>query len=142
MLFLLVFFLMIRPPPRSTLTNTRLPDTTRFRSGAGELLPAKALGTQGEQLVEVPLTAPVENIPSTLRRGSRVDVYVIPERVGASDPGSTPTATKVLEDVAVIAVPEKDDVIGQVGSRQILVGVSGGAHGENGLVIAAARDRS
>src|SRR3546814_14010403 len=111
-----------------------------FRSGAGELLPAKALGTQGEQLVEVPLTAPVENIPSTLRRGSRVDVYVIPERVGASDPGSTPTATKVLEDVAVIAVPEKDDVIGQVGSRQILVGVPAGAAGEIGIVLAAARD--
>ncbi|NYG60324.1 hypothetical protein BJ980_003247 [Nocardioides daedukensis] len=108
--------------------------------GAGELLPAKAVGTQGEQLVEVPLTAPVENIPSTLRRGSRVDVYVIPERVGASDPDSTPTATKVLEDVAVIAVPEKDEVIGQVGSRQILVGVPAGADGEIGIVLAAARD--
>src|SRR3546814_14399122 len=30
-----VFFLMIRRPPRSTRTDTRLPYTTLFRSGVG-----------------------------------------------------------------------------------------------------------
>src|SRR3546814_15807760 len=32
--FVIVFFLMIRRPPRSTLTDTLFPSTTLFRSGA------------------------------------------------------------------------------------------------------------
>src|SRR3546814_6921166 len=32
MIFMLVFFLMIRPPPRSTRPDTLFPDTTLFRS--------------------------------------------------------------------------------------------------------------
>src|SRR3546814_5637057 len=34
-----VFFLMIRRPPRSTRTDTRCPDTTRFRSDKSRELP-------------------------------------------------------------------------------------------------------
>lgn len=106
--------------------------------GSGELLPASALGARGEQLVEVPLSAPVANIPSTLTRGSTIDVYVVPERTGASQ--APPRATKVLDDVVVIAVPEQDEVVGQVGNRQILVGVPAGADDQIGTVLAAARD--
>src|SRR3546814_15208653 len=36
------FFLMIRPPPRSTLTDTLLPYTTLFRSGVSKDVPAFA----------------------------------------------------------------------------------------------------
>src|SRR3546814_11454554 len=47
-LFIFIFFLMIRRPPRSTRTDTLFPYTTLFRSqhGAGETHP----GMQAEQL--------------------------------------------------------------------------------------------
>src|SRR3546814_928871 len=44
--FLLFFFLMIRPPPRSTRTDTLFPYTTRFRSA-----PVATVRGEGEELV-------------------------------------------------------------------------------------------
>lgn len=108
--------------------------------GSGELLPAAALGPLEQRIVEVPLAVPVENIPSTLVRGSLVDVYVIPEKGVALQGSPAPQATKVLEEVVVIAVPEPDDVMGRMGNRQILVGVAADADEEIGVVLAAARD--
>src|SRR3546814_14884037 len=42
--FLLVFFLMIRPPPRSTRTDTLFPYTTLFRSHPHPNLPLEGEG--------------------------------------------------------------------------------------------------
>src|SRR5881397_3609938 len=41
MLYFVVFFLMIRRPPRSTRLNTLFPYTTLFRSGRGDVLEAR-----------------------------------------------------------------------------------------------------
>src|SRR3546814_8168253 len=57
-LFVFIFFLMIRRPPRSTRTDTLFPDTTLFRSAVafadmgGKLnAPLKASGKQGDYTV-------------------------------------------------------------------------------------------
>lgn len=105
--------------------------------GAGELLPAAALGSAEEGLTEVPLWAPGEVIPASVEPGSTVDVWVTPT------PGSGPAvkgSVLVLDDVVVIAVPRGEDSFGPGGNRQVLVGVADGAAPEVGQALAAAKD--
>ena len=105
--------------------------------GAGELLPAAALGAAEEGLTEVPVWAPAEVIPASIEPGSTVDVWVTPT------PGSGSTvkgSVLVLDDVVVIAVPRGEDSFGPGGNRQVLVGVTDGAAPEVGQALAAAKD--
>ncbi len=117
----------------------RLPDdaTLSRAVGAGELLPAGALGAADEGLTEVPIWAPAEVIPASIEPGSVVDVWVTPT------PG-TGTIAKgsvlVLDDVVVVAVPRGEDSFGPGGNRQVLVGVPDGAAPEVGQALAAAKD--
>src|SRR3546814_14424987 len=49
MVVLVVFFLMIRRPPRSTRTDTLFPYTTLFRSGGGQVDDAEHRGDQRDR---------------------------------------------------------------------------------------------
>ena len=117
----------------------RLPDdaTLSRAVGAGELLPAGALGAGDEGLTEVPIWAPAEVIPASIEPGSVVDVWVTPT------PGAGNIAkgsVLVLDDVVVVAVPRGEDSFGPGGNRQVLVGVPDGAAPEVGQALAAAKD--
>jgi len=113
-------------------------DATLSRAvGAGELLPAAALGAAEDGLTEVPIWAPAEVIPASIEPGSVVDVWVTPT------PGTGNVAkgsVLVLDDVVVVAVPRGEDSFGPGGNRQVLVGVTDGAAPEVGQALAAAKD--
>jgi hypothetical protein len=90
--------------------------------GAGELLPRGALASAGRRdLVEVPVSVAADDLPATVRQGSVVDVWVTP-KVAATADGS-PAATKVLDDVVVVAVPRRSDTLAPQATRQVIVGV-------------------
>lgn len=90
--------------------------------GAGELLPRAALGTADDtvEVVEVPVAAPVEAVPTTVRAGSVVDVWVSPE--GRVEPGAD-GAEQVLDDVTVIAAPAAAEGFTPSGTRQLILAV-------------------
>jgi len=123
---------------RYLLVGDRLPDdaTLSRAVGAGELLPAAALGAAEEGLTEIPVWAPAEVIPASTEPGSVVDVWVTPTP-GA---GGTKGSVLVLDDVVVIAVPRGEDSFGPGGNRQVLIGVTDGAAPEVGQALAAAKD--
>src|SRR3546814_11621577 len=50
---MLVFFLMIRRPPRSTRTDTLFPYTTRFRSDAAKFVKKALVGTGSAEKPQV-----------------------------------------------------------------------------------------
>ena len=99
--------------------------------GAGEMVPRGALGTQGSgALTEVPLSVDAEAVPSTLRVGAVVDVWVTPDdaRAGGSAGGSagdasTPRSALVFDDVAVLSAPRGGSSLGPTATRQVIVGV-------------------
>ena len=101
--------------------------------GEGELLPALAFADDGSDLVEVPVWAPADAIPTGLAVGAHVDVWV------TSGDAAKP-AEAVLEDVLVVALPAVDQAFGPGGNRQVLVGVSPEQRGDVGRVLAAAHD--
>ena len=73
--------------------------------GAGEMVPRGALGAAGSQaLIEVPLSVDSEAVPSTLRVGAVVDVWVTPDRAtdvsGPVDGSDAPRSVLVFDDVA------------------------------------------
>jgi hypothetical protein len=124
---------------RSLRVGDTLPDgaTLSRGVGAGELLPAGALGAGEEGLTEVPIWAPAEVIPASIEPGSVVDVWVTPT------PGAGNVAkgsVLLLDDVVVVAVPSGEDSFGPGGNRQVLVGVPDGAAPEVGQALAAAKD--
>lgn len=95
--------------------------------GAGELLPRGAVGTTaGGSLTEVPLSVSTEAVPSTVRVGTLVDVWVTPDGA-ATDPPATgpraPRSTLVFDDVAVVSVPRSGTSLGPSATRQVIVGV-------------------
>lgn len=114
-----------------------LPDhATLARSvGAGELVPAGALGDPPDGLLEVPLSAPEVAVPDSVAPGSVVDVWVTPDGSGDSD-----RAELVLRDVVVVAVPRAADSFGPTGDRQVVVAVDPDDASGIGLALAAARD--
>jgi len=96
--------------------------------GAGELVPRGALGTAGAgSLTEVPLSVDSEAVPSTLRVGAVVDVWVTPDRAtDASAPSGAagaPRSELVFDDVAVLSVPRTGSSLGPTATRQVIVGV-------------------
>lgn len=101
--------------------------------GAGELLPAAALGAPADGLMTVPLSVPSGAMPSSLAAGAVVDVWV-----ASGDRGEA--AVPVLDDVLVREVAAVDEMLGAGGERQVVVGVPSDARGGVGRVLSAARD--
>ena len=96
--------------------------------GAGELVPRGALGASGSPiLTEVPLSVDSEAVPSTLRVGALVDVWVTPDRAadtsGPVDGSDAPRSVLVFDDVAVLSVPRSGSSLGPTATRQVIVGV-------------------
>lgn len=98
-------------------------DATLGRAvGAGELLPRAALGSADTaRLVEVPVAAATDAVPTSVRVGSVVDVWVVPDGTVAG--GSSDGAVQVLDDVVVVAAPRPEDGLAPSGNRQLVVGV-------------------
>ena len=98
------------------------PDRSLVRGiGAGELLPAGALGTPGHSgVLQVPIRVPVDGVPASVEVGSRVDVYV------SDDTEAARAAVLLLGDVAVTAAPSSADSLGAGGHRQLVLGVPEG----------------
>lgn len=87
---------------------------------AGELLPRDALGRGGgESLAELPVSVASEAVPAGLRAGELVDVWVTPSGQAAVER----QAVRVLEQVRVVAVPDRTSALGPASTRQVLVGV-------------------
>lgn len=101
-------------------------DATLSRSvSAGELLPRAALAAEEqEDLVEVPVSLAADDLPATVRRGSVVDVWVAPPPSGAGPRAGA--ATKVLQEVVVVAVPRAAGSLAPQATRQVIVGVPTG----------------
>jgi hypothetical protein len=102
--------------------------------GAGELVPRAAVGGAGAgDLTEVPLSVGTEAVPSTVRVGTVVDVWVTPDgtltdadsRSGAAAGGPVPRSTLVFDDVAVVSAPRSGTSLGPTATRQVIVGVGG-----------------
>ena len=88
----------------------------------GELLPRAALADgSGPALTEVPVSLAADDLPSTVRQGSHVDVWVTPKVAAVS--GDRPRAVQVLTDVVVVAVPRTSDSLAPEATRQVIVGV-------------------
>lgn len=95
--------------------------------GAGELLPRAALARiRAAAVTQVPLSVPADAVPSTVRIGSSVDVWVTPERPVAAARGPL-RSTLVFDDVTVVAVPQESGSLGPATTRQVIVGVAAGA---------------
>jgi hypothetical protein len=106
---------------------------------AGELLPRAAIAEQdGPDLVEVPISVAVDDLPATVRQGSVVDVWVAP-RVGSVS-GQRPTATPVLSDVVVVAVPRSSNTLAPESTRQVIVGVPADRADELGKALGGISD--
>jgi hypothetical protein len=106
------------PPDGSTLAHA---------VGAGELLPRSALGDAVTgSLTEVPLSVDSEAVPSTVRIGSVVDVYVTPDAAVTDADGTGEAAARsalVFDDVAVLSVPRTGTSLGPTATRQVIIGV-------------------
>lgn len=93
----------------------------RHAVGSGELLARTSLGGPRQSLVEVPVSVDVDEVPSTIREGSIVDVWVTPQSAVADRKPSE--AVQVLDDVVVVRAAEPGDSLAPSGTRQIIVGV-------------------
>ncbi len=88
---------------------------------AGELLPRSAVGDAGGRaLVEVPLSVAPDDLPASVVRGATVDVWVTAS--GSATDGRA-RARLALEDVVVVAVPERGDSLAPQTTQQVIVGV-------------------
>lgn len=102
----------------------RLPETTTLNRAvdAGELLPRAAITQdEGPDLVEVPLSVALDDLPATVRQGSVVDIWVAPKV--ASVGGQRRDATPVLTDVVVVGVPRASSSLAPESTRQVIVGL-------------------
>ena len=101
--------------------------------GAGELLPRAALGGAGtEPLVEVPIAATADAIPSTVGVGSTVDVWVTPRSAQGEPAGDS---LLVFDDVTVVAAPRSGTALGPSATRQLIIGVPGGSEDDLSKVL-------
>lgn len=97
--------------------------------GAGELLPATAVGDGTKALLEVPLTVAAEAVPATVRAGSVVDVWVtpdpdlVPTGAEAGDGNEDGDSVLVFAAVRVVAVSRPGGALGPAATRQVIVGL-------------------
>jgi len=136
----------VRFPDEETATgylaaSDALPDAATLNRpvSAGELLPRAAIAEKAEaDLVEVPISVAVDDLPATVRQGSVVDVWVTPRVATAG--GQRPTAVPVLTDVVVVAVPRGSDSLAPQSTRQVIVGVPAQRAGELGKALGGISD--
>lgn len=89
---------------------------------AGELLPRSAVARDdGRDLVEVPLSVAPDDLPASVRRGTTVDVWVLPDTPGTG--ADRVRARLALDDAVVVAVPATGDSLAPRTTRQVIVGV-------------------
>lgn len=89
--------------------------------GAGELVPAAALGEPGDTgLLQVPVAVEPEQLAGGVVAGSRVNVYLVSR--GGADRGYD-SGEPVLEDVAVLDATAPDDGYAASGLRRLVLGV-------------------
>jgi len=87
---------------------------------AGELLPRSALAADASaKQVEVPLAVAPEDLPSTVRAGSSVDVWVLPDR-DRGQPGSA-GAQRVLQEVSVLRISGGATSLAPQDARQVII---------------------
>jgi hypothetical protein len=97
-------------------------DATLTRGvGAGELVPAAALGAVGDTgLLQVPVAVEPEQLAGAVATGSRVNVYLVSR--GGADRGHD-SGEPVLEDVAVLDAASPDEGFSASGLRRLVLGV-------------------
>ncbi|MEO5708408.1 MAG: hypothetical protein ABIQ59_01105 [Nocardioidaceae bacterium] len=123
--------------------DAALPDgaTLSRAVGPGELVPRAALGDSGTgPLTEVPLSVETEAVPSNLRVGTVVDVWVTPDAGVTAADGSDGTARRsvlVFDDVAVLSVPRTSTSLGPTATRQVIIGVDEDQQGRLPTSLAA-----
>jgi hypothetical protein len=109
------------------LTSGPLPDDLRLTRGlgAGELVPAAALGSGAEaETVIVSLAFPHELVPTNIGAGSLIELLVIPNDGAGGGRSGTSEPTTVLSDVVVIDAPSAADSLGSVSrGRQLVLGI-------------------
>lgn len=89
--------------------------------GAGELVPAAALGPAGgSDLLQVPVAVEPEQLAGAVTTGSRVNVYLVSR--GGVDRGHD-SGDAVLEDVAVLDAASPDEGYAVSGLRRLVLGV-------------------
>lgn len=122
---------------RYLLAAEPLPDDLHLVRGLvdGELVPAAALGSAADAgTVSVSLSFPAEEVPTGVRPGSMVDLWVVDERRGGGS-----RATPVLTGVVVVDAPSGRDTLGAVGGgRQLVLGVPADEDDALASVLAAA----
>lgn len=126
---------------RYLATSDTVPDGTTLNRPvtAGELLPRAAFTDIARiDLVEVPISVGVDDLPATVRQGSVVDVWVTPQvsAVGRAKVKAFP----VLTDVVVVAVPRASDGLAPQATRQVIVGVPSGGTDALGTALGAISD--
>src|SRR3954447_14106205 len=105
----------------------------------GELLPRAAIAQKaGADLVEVPISVAVDDLPATVRQGSVVDIWVAPKVAAVG--GQRSTAVPVLRDVVVVAVPRGSNSLAPESTRQVIVGVPADRAGELGKALGGISD--
>lgn len=127
------------------LTSAPLPDDLRLTRGlgAGELVPAAALGSGEEaETVIVSLAFPHELIPTNIGAGSMIELLVIPDDSASQDKGTTSEPTTVLSDVVVIDAPSAADSLGSVSrGRQLVLGIPEAESDALTEILAASEDQ-
>src|SRR3546814_3244582 len=134
-----VFFLMIRRPPRSTLTDTLFPYTTLFRSPAGQKI---AVGSDGLTLVKLLqakeiLDAAEVDVDDTTGQGAPTRVIAVSTKQITNLLGTTEIKSVDYNSVKALAQGQADTFLGfkfvrtervpQVGtSRMFVVWANGG----------------
>lgn len=107
---------------------------------SGELLPRAAVSTgSADPRAQVALSVAVNDLPATVRAGSVVDVWVLPE-AARSDP--RPRAELVLEDVPVVRIGAAGTNLAPQSSRQVIVALdrtASGSAGQHALAEALGR---
>ncbi len=130
-------------------TSAPLPDDLRLTRGlgAGELVPAAALGSgEAAETVIVSLAFPHELIPTNIGAGSVIELLVIPDdsagESAGGDKGATSQPTTVLSDVVVIDAPSAADSLGSVSrGRQLVLGIPEADSDALTEILAASEDQ-
>jgi len=127
------------------LTSSPLPDDLRLTRGlgAGELVPAAALGSGEEaDTVIVSLAFPPELIPTNIGAGSVIELLVIPDEGAGGGRSETSDPTTVLSDVVVMDAPSAADSLGSVSrGRQLVLGIPEAESEALTEILAASEDQ-